>query len=44
MIGEGLGYLTIEGTDRPISKRMEYAANDYAIALIAQGWVRLRIS
>lgn len=33
----GLGYLTIEGTDRPASKHMEYAANDYAIALFAKG-------
>jgi predicted alpha-1,2-mannosidase len=33
----GLGYLTIEGSDRPVSKSMEYAANDYAIALFAQG-------
>lgn len=32
-----LGYLTIEGVDRPISKHMEYAANDYAISLIAAG-------
>jgi predicted alpha-1,2-mannosidase len=32
-----LGYLTIEGTDRPASKHMEYAANDYAIALLAKG-------
>lgn len=32
-----LGYLTIEGTDRPASKHMEYAANDYAIALLARG-------
>ena len=32
-----LGYLTIEGTDRPASKTMEYAANDYAIALFAKG-------
>jgi predicted alpha-1,2-mannosidase len=32
-----LGYLTIEGTDRPASKHMEYAANDYAVALIAKG-------
>jgi predicted alpha-1,2-mannosidase len=31
------GYLTIEGTDRPASKHMEYAANDYAIALMAKG-------
>jgi len=32
-----LGYLSIEGTDRPASKHMEYAANDYAIALFAKG-------
>ncbi|HEY4358568.1 MAG TPA: GH92 family glycosyl hydrolase [Acidobacteriaceae bacterium] len=32
-----LGYLTIEGTDRPASKHMEYAADDYAIALMAKG-------
>jgi predicted alpha-1,2-mannosidase len=32
-----LGYLTIEGTDRPASKQMEYAANDYAVALMAEG-------
>jgi len=31
------GYLTMEGTDRSASKHMEYAANDYAIALFAQG-------
>ncbi len=31
------GYLTIEGTDRPASRNMEYAANDYAIALFAKG-------
>jgi predicted alpha-1,2-mannosidase len=33
----GRGYLTIEGTDRPASKHMEYAANDYAVALMARG-------
>jgi predicted alpha-1,2-mannosidase len=32
-----LGFVTIEGTDRPGSKQMEYAANDYAIALMAKG-------
>lgn len=32
-----LGYLSIEGTDRPASKHMEYAVNDYAIALFAKG-------
>lgn len=30
------GYLTMEGSDRPASKHMEYAANDYAIALFAK--------
>jgi predicted alpha-1,2-mannosidase len=30
------GYLTIEGVDRPASKQMEYAANDYEIALLAK--------
>ena len=38
-----LGYLSIEhsdpggGPDRPGSRSMEYAANDYAIALLAKG-------
>jgi predicted alpha-1,2-mannosidase len=32
-----LGYVSMEGTDRPGSKTMEYAANDYAIALFAKG-------
>ena len=32
-----LGYLPMEGTDRPGSKTMEYAANDYAVALLAKG-------
>jgi predicted alpha-1,2-mannosidase len=37
-----LGYLSIEGSghagpDRPGSRTMEYAANDYAIALMARG-------
>ena len=38
-----LGYLTIEhsdpagGPDRPGSRSMEYAANDYAVALLAKG-------
>lgn len=32
-----LGYVTIEGTDRPGSKQMEYAADDFEIALVAQG-------
>jgi predicted alpha-1,2-mannosidase len=31
------GYLTIEGIDLPASRTMEYAANDYAIALFAKG-------
>jgi predicted alpha-1,2-mannosidase len=33
------GYLSLEGTgpDRPGSRTMEYAANDYAIALMARG-------
>jgi predicted alpha-1,2-mannosidase len=31
------GYLSMEGTDRPASKHMEYAANDYAVALMAKG-------
>jgi len=32
-----LGFLSIEGTDRSASKGMEYAANDYAVALFARG-------
>jgi predicted alpha-1,2-mannosidase len=32
-----LGYLSIEGTDRPASKSMEYATDDYAVALFARG-------
>jgi predicted alpha-1,2-mannosidase len=32
-----LGYLSIEGIDRPVSKGMEYAANDYEVALLAHG-------
>ena len=32
-----LGYLTIEGTDRPGSKQVEYAANDFAVATVAKG-------
>ena len=32
-----LGYLTIEGTDRPGSKQMEYAADDFEIAMVAKG-------
>ena len=31
------GYVTIEGTDRPGSKQMEYAADDFAISLVAKG-------
>jgi predicted alpha-1,2-mannosidase len=32
-----LGYVSIEGVDRPGSKQMEYAANDFEIALLAKG-------
>ncbi len=32
-----LGYVSIEGSDRPGSVSMEYAANDYEIALLARG-------
>ena len=32
-----LGYLSVEGVDRPGSKQMEYAANDYAVAEVAKG-------
>jgi predicted alpha-1,2-mannosidase len=32
-----LGYVSIEGVDRPGSKQMEYAADDYEIALLADG-------
>ncbi len=31
-----LHYLSIEGVDRPASKQMEYAANDFEIALMAK--------
>jgi predicted alpha-1,2-mannosidase len=31
-----LGYLSIEGVDRPASKQMEYAANDYELAIMAR--------
>jgi predicted alpha-1,2-mannosidase len=31
-----IGYLSIEGVDRPASKQMEYAANDYEIAVMAK--------
>ena len=34
---KNLGYLTVEGVDRPGSKQMEYAADDYEIALLATG-------
>lgn len=32
-----LGYVSIEGSDRPGSVHMEYAADDYEIALLAKG-------
>jgi predicted alpha-1,2-mannosidase len=32
-----LGYVSIEGVDRPGSKQMEYASNDFEIALLAKG-------
>lgn len=32
-----LGFLSIQGVDRPASKQMEYAADDYEIALMARG-------
>ena len=32
-----LGYLSIEGVDRPASKQMEYAYNDFAVATLAKG-------
>lgn len=31
------GYVTIEGSDRPASKQMEYAVDDFEIALVAKG-------
>ena len=34
---KSLGYVTIEGVDRPGSKQMEYAADDFEIALLAKG-------
>jgi predicted alpha-1,2-mannosidase len=34
---KGLGFVTIEGTDRPGSKQMEYAADDFEIAIVAAG-------
>ncbi len=33
---KSLGYLSIEGVDRPASKQMEYAADDYELALLAR--------
>lgn len=32
-----LGYVSVEGVDRPGSKQMEYAADDYEIAALAAG-------
>lgn len=32
-----LGFVSIEGSDRPASKQMEYAADDFEIALVAKG-------
>ncbi len=32
-----LGYVSLEGSDRPGSVHMEYAANDFEIALLAKG-------
>jgi predicted alpha-1,2-mannosidase len=32
-----LGYLSVENSDRPGSRQVEYAANDYAIATLARG-------
>jgi predicted alpha-1,2-mannosidase len=32
-----LGYVSIEGSDRPASASMEYAADDFEIALLAKG-------
>jgi predicted alpha-1,2-mannosidase len=34
---EKSGYVSVEGVDRPGSKQMEYAADDYEIALLAKG-------
>lgn len=31
------GYLTIEGVDRPASKQMDYAADDFEVAVLAKG-------
>jgi predicted alpha-1,2-mannosidase len=33
---KSLGYLSMEGVDRPSSKQMEYAADDYEIAIMAR--------
>ena len=33
---KSLHYLSVEGVDRPASKQMEYAANDFEIALMAK--------
>jgi predicted alpha-1,2-mannosidase len=33
---KSLGYLSIEGVDRPASKQMEYAANDFEVAVMAK--------
>ncbi len=32
-----LGYLSVEGVDRPASKQMEYAYDDFAVATLAKG-------
>jgi predicted alpha-1,2-mannosidase len=34
---KALGFLSIESVDRPGSKQMEYAANDFAVATVAKG-------
>jgi predicted alpha-1,2-mannosidase len=34
---KSLGYASIEGVDRPASKQMEYAADDFEVALLAKG-------
>lgn len=34
---KNLGFLSVEGVDRPSSKQMEYAADDYEISLLARG-------
>lgn len=34
---KNLGYVAIESVDRPGSKHMEYAANDFEIAIVAKG-------